>query len=379
MKKPWLAVGALALVAVAAVAWWVRSRSAPAVETLAVRVEEVAELVRGPGVVDARILASVGTRITGTVTEVFVDVGDRVEATAPLARLDDSQLRVRLAAAGAAAEAAEHSLAFAEAEIDRATAALDLARRTAFRQVALAREGVAAESAADEAEAAHASAAAALESSRAALRSRRAELARARQELAAAEIEADYATILAPFAGIVTSRRVSPGDAVLPGAALVELLDPGSVWVAAWVDESLVGRVAVGQPARLRLRSGWQGPGKVVRIARRADPVARELEVDVAFVPDLDRLTLDEEAEVSIEVGRVTGLAVPASALVGTGDERGVFVVRDGRALLVPIRVGARGEERVTIEGGLVAGEPVVRNPRGLAPGARVRAAPTEP
>lgn len=379
MKKPWLAVGALALVAVAVVAWWVRSRSTPAVETLAVRVEEVAELVRGPGVVDARILASVGSRITGIVTEVFVDVGDRVEARAPLARLDDSQLRVRLAASGAAAEAAEHSLAFAEAEVDRATAALDLARRTAYRQVALAREGVAAESAADEAEAAHASAAAALESSRAALRSRRAELARARQELAAAAIEADYATILAPFAGIVTSRRVSPGDAVLPGAALVELLDPGSVWVAAWIDESLVGRVAVGQAARLQLRSGWQGPGKVVRIARRADPVARELEVDVAFVPDLDRLTLDEEAEVAIEVGRVSGLAVPASALLGTGDERGVFVVRAGRALLVPIRVGARGEERVTIEGGLVAGEPVVRNPRGLAPGARVRAAPTEP
>lgn len=378
MKMPWLAVGALALVAVTAQAWWVWARSTPSVETLAVRVEEVAELVRGPGVVDARILASVGSRITGIVTEVFVDVGDRVEARAPLARLDDSQLRVRLAASGAAAEAAEHSLAFAEAEVDRATAALDLARRTAFRQVALAREGVAAESAADEAEAAHASAAAALESSRAALRSRRAELARARQELAAAEIEADYATILAPFAGIVTSRRVSPGDAVLPGAALVELLDPGSVWVAAWIDESLVGRVAVGQPARLRLRSGWQGPGKVVRIARRADPVARELEVDVAFVPDLDRLTLDEEAEVAIEVGRVTGLTVPASALVGAGAGQGVFVVRDGRAVLVPVRVGARGEDRVTIKGGLDAGEPVVRNPRGLAPGARVRAAPTE-
>lgn len=372
-------MGALALVAVAAVAWWVWARSTPSVETETARIEEVAELVRGPGVVDARVIASVGSRITGIVAEVLVDVGDRVESGASLARLDDSHLRVRLAAAGAAAEAAEHSLAFAAAEVDRATAALDLARRTATRQVALAREGVAAESAADEAEAGHAAAAAAFESSRAALRSKNAELARLRQELAAAEIEADYSTILAPFAGIVTSRRVSPGDAVLPGAALVELLDPGSVWVAAWIDESLVGRVAVGQPARLRLRSGWQGPGKVVRIARRADPVARELEVDVAFVPDLDRLTLDEEAEVSIEVGRVTGLAVPTSALVGNGDERGVFVVRDGRALLVAVQVGARGEERVTIEGGLDAGESVVRHPRGLASGARIRAAPTEP
>jgi len=379
MKRLGLAVGALALVAVAAVTWWVRARTTPSVETVAVRVEEVAELVRGPGVVDARVLASVGARITGIVAEVLVDVGDQVEAGAPLVRLDDSQLRVRLAATEAAAEAAEHALAFAEAEVDRAAAALDLARRTATRQVALAREGVAAVSAADEAEAGHAAALAAFESSRAALRSKSAELDRGRQDLAAAEIEVDYAVILAPFAGIVTSRRVSPGDAVLPGAALVELLDPGSVWVAAWIDESLVGRIAVDQPALLRLRSGWQGPGRVVRIARRADPVARELEVDVAFVPDLDRLTLDEEAEVSIEVGRVTGLAVPASALVGTGDERGVFVVRDGRALLVPVHVGARGEDRITIEGELVAGEPVVRNPHGLEPGARVRTVSTEP
>ena len=379
MKGRRVTTGVLALIAVATAAWWVRTRSAPSVETLPVQVEEVVELVRGPGVVDARVIASVGFRITGIVSNVFVDVGDRVSAGAPIVRLEDSQLRARLAAAPAAATAAEHSLAAADAEVSRAAATLDLARRTATRQSALARDGITAASAVDEAEAAQESAAAAIDSSHAARRAKNAELARARQELVAAEIEADYAVVLAPFAGIVTSRRVSPGDAVLPGAALVELLDPGSVWVAAWIDESLVGRIAVGQPAQLRLRSGWQGPGKVVRIARRADPVARELEVDIAFDPDLDRLTLDEEAEVAIEVGRVTGLAVPASALVGTGDERGVFVVRDGRALRVPVRVAARGEDRVTIDGELDAGEPVVRNPRGLAPGARVRAVTTEP
>ncbi|MBZ0088837.1 MAG: efflux RND transporter periplasmic adaptor subunit, partial [Thermoanaerobaculia bacterium] len=105
MKRPWLAVGALALVAVAAVVWWVWARSTPSVETETARIEEVAELVRGPGVVDARVIASVGSRITGIVAEVLVDVGDRVEGGAPLARLEDSQLHARLAAARAAASA----------------------------------------------------------------------------------------------------------------------------------------------------------------------------------------------------------------------------------------------------------------------------------
>ena len=379
MSRRMLVVGGLALAALGAGAWWFRARSTSPVETLVVQIEEVAEEVRGPGVVDARIVAGVGSRVTGIVAEVFVDVGDRLEAGAPVARLEDSALRARLAAAESAVAAAGHSLAFAEAEVDRAAAALDLARRTATRQVALAREGIAAESASDEAEAAHASSAAALESSRAARLAKGSELARARQELAVAEVEASYAHLVAPFAGLVTSRRVNPGDAVVPGATLVELVDPASVWVAAWIDESLVGRIAVGQPARLRLRSGWEGPGRVARLARRADPVARELEVDVAFAPDLDRLTLDEEAEVVIEVGRVTGLAVPASALVGTGEERQVLVVGDGRAIPVPVRVGARGAERILVDAGLEAGDRVVRDPRGLTPGARVRLVAAEP
>ena len=95
------------------------------------------------GVVDARIVAGVGARITGVVTEVLVDVGDTVEAGTLLVRLEDSALVARLAAARSAATAAGHALASAEAEIDRAASALELARRTATRQRSLAGEGVA--------------------------------------------------------------------------------------------------------------------------------------------------------------------------------------------------------------------------------------------
>lgn len=93
-----LVVGGIALAALGAGAWWVRARSTSPVETLVVQIEEVAEEVRGPGVVDARIVAGVGSRVTGIVAEVFVDVGDRLEAGVPVARLKDSALRARLAA-----------------------------------------------------------------------------------------------------------------------------------------------------------------------------------------------------------------------------------------------------------------------------------------
>ncbi|MBP7676210.1 MAG: HlyD family efflux transporter periplasmic adaptor subunit [Thermoanaerobaculia bacterium] len=379
MNSRVLAVGGIALASLGAGALTVRARLASPVETVSTRVEEVVEEVRGPGVVGARIQAGVGSRVAGTVAEVFVDVGDLLEAGAPVARLEDSALRARLAAAGSGVDAAGHALALARAEEARAVVALDLARRTAARQVALAREGVAAASAADEAMAALRAAAAALESARAARSAKSADLARAGEERVVAAVEASYAHVVAPFAGLVTSRRANPGDAAVPGASLVELVDPASAWVTAWIDESLVGRVRVGQPARLRLRSGWAGEGHVVRLARRADPVSRELEVDVAFIPDVDRLTLDEEAEVVIEIGRVRGMSVPSSALVATGGERHVFVVRAGRALPVPVRVGARGAERTIIDTELEADARVVRDPRGLAPGTRVRAVAVEP
>ncbi len=379
MNRRLLAASAVALAVLAAVAWRVRVLSATPVDVIMVRVEEVVEEVRGPGVVDARIVASVGARITGLVSEVLVDVGDRIEAGALLARLEDSALRARLASTRSASAAASHALAAADAEAARTGASLELARRTAARQRSLAHQGITAEAFADEADTALAAAAAGDDAARAGRLAKRAELERAREELTVAEIEVSYARILAPFSGLVTARRTNPGETVLPGATMVELLDSKSVWVAAQIDGSLIGRIAVGQPARLRLRSGWVGVGTVARLSRRADPVARELEVDISFAPDLERLTLDEEAEVAIEVGRVISLAVPVSALAGTGSERGVFVVRGGRAIFVAVRVGARGAERVVIEAGLDADELVVRDPRRLVSGARVRVTAAEP
>ncbi len=373
MSRRRIAATSVALALLAAAAWWARQRSAAPVVVAAVGVQEVVEEVRGPGVVDARIVATVGARISGVVSEVLVDVGDHVAAGALLARLEDSALRARLAAARSAAESSGHALAAAEAESDRTASALELARRTAIRQRSLAREGVVPEAVADEAETGLNAAEAANVSARASLSSSRSELARARHELEVAEIEASYSRIVAPFAGLVTARRIDPGVAVLPGGTVIELLDPTTVWVAAWIDESLIGRLALGQPARLHLRSGWQGVGTVARLSRRADPVARELEVDVSFTPDLERLTLDEEAEVAIEVSRVAGLAVPTSALVTTTGESGVFVARDRRAVFVPVRVGRRSTEWAAIEDELAAGELVILDPKRLTAGARVR------
>src|SRR5690606_1740244 len=61
------------------------------------------------------------------------------------------------------------------------------------------------------------------------------------------------ARIHAPFAGIVTVRHRQPGEAVSPGMPVLTLMDPADRWVRIYVREDLVGRVALGQPAEIRV------------------------------------------------------------------------------------------------------------------------------
>jgi multidrug resistance efflux pump len=86
----------------------------------------------------------------------------------------------------------------------------------------------------------------------------------------------------------------------VPGGALFRLVDPATLWVAARIDESLVGRIEEGMPAVIRLRSGGEHAGRVARISRQSDAATRELEVFVAFDTPPARFAIDQEAQVLI-------------------------------------------------------------------------------
>lgn len=78
------------------------------------------------------------------------------------------------------------------------------------------------------------------------------ELSRARVEsaesaLRLAEIRCNYATITAPFSGIVISENVEPGEYVSPGTPVVTLGDLENVWLRAYINETDLGRVKLGQ------------------------------------------------------------------------------------------------------------------------------------
>ena len=119
----------------------------------------------------------------------------------------------------------------------------------------------------------------------AALTAVREDQSRAQSDLQALRAQRSSLRLVAPAAGVVTSRDVEPGTTVVAGQAVVELVDPKSLWVNTRFDQVSAGGLAAAQPARVALRSrrGQTLDGEVLRTELRADAVTEELLAKVAF------------------------------------------------------------------------------------------------
>lgn len=374
MKSKWKAV--LALLIVAALLALLAYRLvlyAPPVAVAQAKEGKVAIEVHGPGVVAARIAVTVSTRVTGILKAVHVDQGDSVTPGQLLAELDDTDVAAKASAAREAATASQRNIEAAEAALAKARADLELAQSNFQRDQEVFRTRNISQAAMDATAAARKSAQSAEASAAATLAARQAESQAAAQEAVYAGVLHAFTRISAPMDGLIISREAEVGDTLVPGSPIFRLVDTDTLWVAARIDESVVGRAEVGQPAAIRLRGGTELPGNVVRISRQSDPATRELEVDVAFSELPQRFAMDQEAEVVIHAGEEQGVVIPAAALFQQGREFGVLVVTDGRAVFRPAQTGASDGERVVAREGLKVGETVIRKPTGIRAGSRVR------
>jgi HlyD family secretion protein len=94
----------------------------------------------------------------------------------------------------------------------------------------------------------------------------------ARAQLAEAEDNRSDLTIRAPFTGTVVTRAAEPGEVIPAGTAVITLLDLTKVYLRGFVPEGEIGKVKVGQPARVYLDSNPQKP--VDAYVSRIDPQA---------------------------------------------------------------------------------------------------------
>jgi membrane fusion protein (multidrug efflux system) len=308
------------------------------VETAPVRIEAVADRVASTGSLRSNESVVIRPEIAGRIVAIHFAEGSAVDAGAPLFSLDAT---------------------IYEAELAQAEANLNLSQRNYERTNQLSRKDWTSERAMDEARSA-------LERDRAATALVRARLAKTR--------------IPAPFSGLIGLRKVSVGDYVVPGQDLVNFESLEPIKVDFGVPERHLARLARGQRVAVHVDAfpGRTFDGEILAVDPLIDAGGRSIAVRAA-VPNPQQLLrpgLFARVEVTLAV-RPQAITIPEEAIVPRGNDRLVFRVIDGKAVLTPVETGQRQDGRVEIVAGLGPGDVVVTAGHlKIRDGAAVRAEP---
>jgi HlyD family secretion protein len=378
------ALAAAGLAVVALLGWLLATQGplAPVKVTMA-RVEE-GDLVAstfGIGTVEARRSYSLGPTVASRVLRVLVDHGDAVKQGQLVAELDPVDLADRMASAQSAVERAESAIVAAEAQVAEAESRLQLASASSRRYAELRGRGFVSQEASD-AKAHEANAAqAGRNAAAAALAAARRDRDRAMADHAAIGKVRAQARLVSPVDGVVSARLAEPGSTVVAGQAVVQIIDPASLWVRARIDQGQAGGVRAGQGAEVVLRSdpGARYRGVVQRVDWVSDAVAEERIVNVGFVERPATMSVGDLVEVTIRVAEVGDARyVPAAAVKRVARADGVWRVAEGRLEFRAVRTGITTlDGRTEILDGLAAGDAIaVHSSRPLEAGSKVQVVP---
>jgi membrane fusion protein (multidrug efflux system) len=200
---------------------------------------------------------------------------------------------------------------------------------------------------------------------------------------ASARTRLEKTQIRAPFAGVVGLRGVSAGDYVSTGQALVDLVRMDSLQLEFRVPEVQLGKLKVGQSVVFGVDAfpGEPFKGTIVAIAPTIDLASRSAALRARVDNSDFRLRPGLSARLQLVFAtKPDALLVPEQAIWPNGDQKMVYVVRDGIAKLVPVTLGARQPGLVEVTEGLKAGDEVVTSgQQKLQDGAKVATAAAAP
>ena len=315
------------------------------VETQRVETAQLKGTIAASGTIEARRITEVGSEVPGRIVAVLVDVGDHVEADAPLFRLDPGPYRMALAEAEAALARAQSANAQSEAARLRLLLEQNVASQQRYDQLRTQAEVA-----------------------RAQVAQMEARLEKARRDLAQTEVRA-------PYAASVVERRAHEG-AMAGQAPILVLQESGALEAILNVPETTPVAVRAGDAVRLFVE-GLPDPiaAKVASVSQRVDPGTRTYEVRADVVDASGQLKAGSYARAELSVTRSEARPVVHRSAVLTRDGRSfVLKVEEGVVRYAPVRVGVSEGEQVELLSGVAVGEVVVRGEATtrLADGARV-------
>jgi HlyD family secretion protein len=390
-RKLYIIIGVAVLVVVIAVVAYAANSGGTKIDPSKLgKVEkgDIAKSVVATGKIEPITKITIKSKASGIVKRLLVDAGENVKTGQIMAELDKEEIQARVRAAQAALAASEANLNASQAdyqrsEVDAQGPEVPLLQRAYERAKKMAGEGVVSQAAQDDAQRAYETAVNKRDMARANLSVSKAKIAQARAQveqnraaLAQNEEELRNSTIVAPIDGIVLARNVEVGDAVssilVLGSSATSLFDMGDtkeVFVRGKVDESDIGKVYLGQTARIKVESFKDKTfdGKVTKISpmgtEKDNVTTFEVRVSITNATGELKAMMTANAEVILEEHKGV-LYIPEGALIYDKDKKASVEVPDAKGQegkrKVAVTVGISNGSKTELLSGLKEGDRVI-------------------
>jgi HlyD family secretion protein len=349
---------------------------------------DLAKSVVATGKVEPITKVEIKSKASGIVKKLYIDAGDRVKKGQLLAELDKEEIEARVAQAKAQVEASEASAKGTEADLERAKVDAEgvdvpMLKRAYDRAQGMAKEGVVSASALDDAQKNYELslnkqnvAKAQLVVLKAKIGQAQAQVAQDHANLKQLEEQLGYTTITSPIDGIILSRDVEVGDAVssilVLGSSATLIMtegDTSEVYVKGKVDESDIGKVYMGQPARIKVESFKDKTfnGKVTKISpmgvEKDNVTTFEVRVSINNPGGELKAAMTANAEIILEEHKNV-LQIPEGAILYDKDKKASVEIPDekgkeGKRKLA-VNIGISNGAKTEVLGGLKEGDQVV-------------------
>lgn len=325
------------------------------VKTVPVAVRDFPRVIDLPGTLEAAQQVAIVAQVGGTLLRQQVEEGDSVRAGQVLFSLDARPAQARIAQSQATLSGARAETAEAEKKLERLNPLMQSGyiSRQEYDDALLALEAA------------------------------RARAGSARAELDAARLDVQYAQIRAPIAGRVGRIAVQPGSLVQAGGApLTTILAPGALDVRASVAQQELAELMAARAQGKVTAEVFHEADRSVRAQGELVFVDSQIDAATGTVPLKVRLAASPPTLLSGQGVRVRLLlgvepaarVVPEAALQHAQEGPYVYVVRDGRAVVQPVKPTRSLDGEYVVEGELRAGEPVlIEIPQRLKAGSKVR------
>ncbi|MGO9086911.1 MAG: efflux RND transporter periplasmic adaptor subunit [Candidatus Sulfotelmatobacter sp.] len=349
---------------------------------------DLAKSVVATGKVTPITKVEVKSKASGIVKKLLVDYGDHVKKGQLLAQLDKIEIEAQVAQSRAALEAAEANLTSSQADFQRAKVDAEgpdvpLLKRAYDRALGMAKDGVVSASALDDAEKNYEMALNKQNVSKAQVTVLKAKIAQSQANVAQdqanltqLEEQLSYTDIVSPIDGIVLSRDVEMGDAVSSilvlgsSATLVMTLgDTSEVYVKGKVDESDIGKVYLGQRARIKVESFKDKTfdGKVTKISpmgvEKDNVTTFEVRVSIQNPGGELKAEMTANAEIILEEHKNV-LQIPEGAILYDKDKKASVEIPDPKGKegkdKIAVNIGISNGAKTEVLSGLKEGQEVV-------------------